>query len=303
MHSSDTQIIENVRSLSGVSDSEGPDDAHILAGVRGFADAFNFWYERVIGEAVPKYKNVIIARINPFIRRFEFVGLDAEECAHRLVGDYARRNFVTAGGWALERMAIDASPDAQKSTAEGMDAQRYVPATSDYHLYVLKSGLVTRNSDIIKGIKINGRRAERLLKQGGVANTVHLNYAILSGKVTSSFEDGVRRPSSGEFWGEMFELPQGKAIELALSIAAEAGKLVTRGDSPHISALEKLVFTYIESENEPGVMDWEFLAKRNMQDRGDWKAEDARRDAKARRALAASGYQPVPPRGSEDLAS
>ncbi|MFJ4581404.1 PmeII family type II restriction endonuclease [Streptomyces echinatus] len=283
----------DVRSLSGVSDASGPDDEHILAGVKGFVDAFDFWYGRVIGEAVPKYRNVIIARVNPFIRRVEFVGLDARECAHQLVGDYARRNFVTAGGWALERMAIEASPDAQKSTAEGIDAQRHDPSTSDYHLYVLKSGLVTRNSDIIKGIKLNGRRAEKLLKQGGVGNQVHLNYAILSGKVNSSFEDGVRRPSSGEFWGEMFGLPQEDAIELALAIAAEAGKLVARGDSPHIAALESLVTAYIESEERPGEMDWEFLAKRNMQKKDEWKNEDAERHKKAWANLLASGYKPL----------
>ncbi|MFD3341194.1 PmeII family type II restriction endonuclease [Streptomyces anthocyanicus] len=293
MHSSDSAIVAAVRSLSGVSAAAGPDDEHILAGVKGFVDAFDFWYGRVIGEAVPKYRNVIIARVNPFIRRVELVGLDARDCARQLVGDYARRNFVTAGGWALERMAIEASPDAQKSTAEGIDAQRHDPATSDYHLYVLKSGLVTRNSDIIKGIKLNGRRAEKLLKQGGVGNKVHLNYAILSGKVNSSFEDGVHRPSSGEFWGEMFGLPQEEAIELALAIAAEAGKLVTRGDSPHIAALESLVASYMECPVEAGAMDWEFLAKRNMQKKDEWKSEDAVRHKKAWATLLTSGYAPL----------
>jgi len=291
MHSSDEEIVRNVRELSGVDGGEGPDDAHVLAGVKGFAEAFNYWYIRVIGEAVPQYRKLVIGRINPFIRRVEFEGLGAKQCAQRLVEDYARRNFVTAGGWALEEMAISTSPDAQKSTAEGIDAQRFDPQSSDYHLYVLKSGLVTRNSDIIKGIKRNGRQAEKLLKQGRSTGNVHLNYAILSGKTQSSFEDGVRRPSSAEFWGEMFNLPQEEALELALAIAAEAGRLVSKDASVHISAMELLISSYIEAEEGEDEMDWEFIARRNMQTKDAWKAEDARRHRKAVAALEKTGYQ------------
>jgi len=300
MSSSDEEIVASVRQLSGVTSDVGPDDAHILAGVRGFAAAFNFWYIRVMRGAVPKYRNVVVARINPFIRRVEFDGLSAAECSQRLVEDYNRRNFVTAGGWALEELAISASPEAQKSTAEGVDAQRFDPASSEYHLYVLKSGLVTRNSDIIKQIKRSGRQAEKLLKQGRSTGNVHLNYAILAGKTSSSFEDGVRRPSSAEFWGEMFNLQQEDALELALAIAAEAGRLVSRDASKHVQAMECLVTKYVESESSDGEMDWEYVARRNMQSRESWRAEDTRRHQRAMNALMATGYVLGAPDSDDD---
>ena len=62
------EIVENVRRLSGVSADNGPDDAHIFAGVKGFVSAFDYWYIRVMREAVPQYRNLIIMRINPLIR-------------------------------------------------------------------------------------------------------------------------------------------------------------------------------------------------------------------------------------------
>lgn len=187
----DAELVAEARRLAGVGTTSGPDDAHILAGIRGFVDAFDYWYIRVLRAAVPEYRKLILARINPFIRRVELSGLSADEAALRLVEDYARRNFVTAGGWALEELAIASSQTLQKSAAEGMDAQRLDPSTGEYHLYVLKSGLVTRNSDIVKAIKTHGRQAEKLLRQGRGTTNVHLNYAILAGKTASTFEDGV----------------------------------------------------------------------------------------------------------------
>jgi hypothetical protein len=163
--SKDAELVNNVRRLSGITDGRGPDDEHILAGVRGFVEAFDYWYIRVIREAVLQYRKLIIARINPFIRRVELEGLGAAEAACRLVEDYTRRNFVTAGGWALEELAIASSETMQKSAAAGVDAQRLDPTTSEYHLYLLKSGPVTRNSDIVNAIKTHGRQAEKLLRQ------------------------------------------------------------------------------------------------------------------------------------------
>ena len=53
---------------------------------------------------------------------------------------------------------VRVSPDGQKSSAEGIDIQRLDSGTGEYHLYVLKSGLVTRNSAIMKALKRNARQ-------------------------------------------------------------------------------------------------------------------------------------------------
>lgn len=288
MNEEDQALVDSVRLLAGPLSGGGPDDVHILAGVRGFAEAFNYWYIRVVRQAAPQYRQLIIGRINPFIRRVELDGLDATQAANRLVEDYVRRNFVTAGGWALEELAIAASETMQKSAAEGIDAQRMDPGTSAYHLYILKSGLVTRNSDIVRSIKSHGRQAEKLLRQGRGTGGVNLNYAILAGKTASSFEDGVRRPSSAEFWSESLGLPEAEALELALAMAAEAGRLVTRDASSHIEALETLVRTYIAQPD--GSVDWDFIAKRNMQTPANWRAEDRGRHEAAEASLVATGY-------------
>lgn len=286
------EIVENVRRLSGVSADNGPDDAHIFAGVKGFVSAFDYWYIRVMREAVPQYRKLIIMRINPLIRRFEFEGLTAIETAQRLVEDYSRRNFVTAGGWALEELAVGASEDSQKSPAEGIDVQRYDVETGDYHLYVLKSGLVTRNSDIVKALKRNARQAEKLLRQGKGTGAIHANWAVLAGKTSSTFEDGVFRPSSAEFWSAMLGLPEEDAIELTLAMAAEAGRLVRRDASKHIEALVLLVADYIDDREAPGQVDWDFIATRTMRDKSTWNAEDQARHKKAMALLKAHGYEP-----------
>lgn len=283
-------IAANVRRLAGLAPDEGPNNLKLAAGVKGFVGQFDFWYLRVMSQAVPQYRNLLIKRINPFIRRIEYDGLSASETAARLVEDYNNRNFVTAGGWALEKLAIEASPDAQKSPAAGIDFQRIDPNTGDYHLYVLKSGLVTRNSDIISALKRNGRQAERLLKQGNAQISVHANYAIGAGKTTSSFEDGVRRPSSGEFWSEMFRLPQEKAIDLAFALAAEAGRLVRVDARAHVAALKVLVGHYLGNRDRPDEMDWTFIGKRNMREPALWRIEDRQRHQAALAALEETGY-------------
>jgi hypothetical protein len=283
------QIVRGVRDLSGIPNTRGPSDARILAGVRGFVEAFDYWYIRVMREAVPQYRTLIIMRINPFIRRIEFEGCSAEAAADRLVEDYNSRNFVTAGGWALEEMAVAASPVAQKGSATGIDIQRFDQDTGAYHLYVLKSGLVTRNSDILKSLKQNARKAEKILLQGRSTVHVEANYAIAAGKTGSSFEDGIRRPSSAEFWGEMMALEPHEAVALAFAIAAEAGRLVRRDASRHIKALKLLVREYISAEDRSSV-DWQFLMDRNMQAKAGWDADDKRRHRSALQVLAASGY-------------
>lgn len=300
------EVVENVRRLSGVAAGRGPDDAHLFGAMQGFMEVFDYWYVRVMRETVADYRDNIVKRINPFIRRIEFEGLGTDEVTARLVEDYNARNFVTAGGWALEELAVNVSMESQKSPAEGIDLQRHDPATGDYHLYVLKSGLVTRNSDIIKSLKANARQAERLLRQGRSTGSVHLNYAILAGKTTSSFADGVRRPASAEFWSEMLRLPEDEAIEVVLAIAAEAGRLVRPDVSQNLAALRLVVGNYIAERTDPTIVDWEFIAKRNLRARNTWAAEDRERHRRALAALEASGYEVVrkvarsrssPPRG------
>lgn len=290
----DLEIAREVRRLAGLPDSTVPDDSSLVRGVLGFVDAFDYWYIRVMRAAVLDYRNLIIKRINPFIRRVEFDGLSSTEAAQRLVDDYAQRNFVTAGGWALEELAIASSPTLQKSTAEGIDAQRQDPTTSDYHLYVLKSGLVTRNSDIINALKSHGRSAERLLRQGRGTTNVHLNYVILQGKTASSFADGVNRPASAEFWAEALGVPQDEAIEFALAMAAEAGRRVTSDASTHKQAMVVLVDQYIRRDADSLEMDWDFIAKRNLKEKSTWDAEDRARHKRALAALKSDGYQPAP---------
>jgi len=283
-------IVQSVRTLADLPEGVGPDDIHIAAGVRGFASAFIYWYSRVISEAVPKYRTLIIKRINPFIRRIQLDGLNVEESARRLVEDYDSRNFVTAGGWALERLASDASPEAQKSAAEGIDLQRVDPVTGDQYLYVMKSGLVTRNSDIVKALKRNSRQAEKLLRQDKSTGRVHANWAVVAGKTQSSFEDGVRRPSSAEFWGEILGVDEPDGVVLALAMTAVAGQLLRNDVEEHLRALRFVVRDYIADRNDDTVVDWEFIAKRNMQTPQNWQAEDRRRHKRAMEHLSDTGY-------------
>jgi hypothetical protein len=288
--SDDALVVASVRRLSGIT--EGPDDAHVLAAVRGFVDRFDFWYVRVMRAAVAQYRNLIIKRINPFIRRIECDGFTPEQTADKLVEDYNARNFVTAGGWAIEALAVRVSPFGQKSGAEGIDVQRVDLTTGDYHLYVLKSGLVTRNSDIMSALKRNARQAEKILRQSGKDTRVHAHYAIAAGKTESSFEDGINRPSSAELWSHMTGLPEVAAVDLALAIAAEAGRLVRRDVLSHLAAMKMLVRDYIATRGDIGVVDWEFIARRNMASSTTWITEDKSRHKRACDLLSATGYKP-----------
>lgn len=290
--------VETVRRLSGVSSEKGPDDARLFEAVEAFVEAFDYWYIRVMREAVPEYRKLIVMRINPFVRRIECDGMTTTETARRLVEDYNSRNFVTAGGWAIEALASSGRPDVHKSGIAGVDIDRYDAGTGEYHLYVLKSGLVTRNSDIVNALKRNARAAEKQLRQSRQTKGVRANYAIAAGKTSSTFEDGVWRPSSGEFWGEMLDLPEGDAVELALAIAAVAGGLVRRDADEHIEALKLAVSDYIATRSDAAVVDWEFIARRNMQKTDTWRTQDKARHERAMSSLAASGYviQPKTPR-------
>lgn len=281
------QIVANVKVLApSVDFRNGPDDSHIFKGVQGFVLAFNFRYSRVISATVPKYRNNIVARINPLIRKFQLEGMTSSQVAHQLVEDWAARNFVTAGGFAIEELAIGVSVDAQKSATEGIDIQRFDPDTGIYHLYVLKSGIVTRNSDILAALKRNARQAERVLRAGHTVLGVTSNYAIAAGKTSeTTFEDGVRRPSSDVFWSEMTGLQPEAAVELVLAMAAEAGRLVRSDAAVPLESMKLLVREYIRSDADPDEVDWAWIAKRTMQPRSAWRAEDRRRHAAALKAL------------------
>lgn len=285
------RVAANVRRLASLRDRKGPDNSHIVKAVLGFVNAFEFWYLRVIQRAVPKFIDVIIKRVNPFVRRAEFQGLTCEQVANRLVEDWNARNFVTAGGWALEAMATHIGPRARKSSAEGIDLERYDPSTGEYHLYVLKSGLVTRNSDILKALKRNARQAEKILMQAH--DRVHFvaNYAVLAGKTSTTFEDGIRRPSSAQLWGELTGLPTEKAVALALAVAAEAGRLVRRDAARHLDAMKALVADYVRDRSRPNKVDWEFLARRTMHATSAWQRDDRARRKRAREVLEAKGYK------------
>ncbi|HVU73085.1 MAG TPA: PmeII family type II restriction endonuclease [Mycobacteriales bacterium] len=291
------ELAATVRRLAGIEEGNGPDDDHIVAGVLGFVERFDFWYARVMANAVHEYRKLIVARINPFIRSAELGHLGVADAARQLVGDYARRNFVTAGGWAMEELAIEASPRLHKSATRGIDAEWFDNDNNAHHLYVLKSGTVTRNSDILASLKRHGRQAEQLLRQGRNKPAIHVTYGILAGKRSSSFADGVERPASAALWAEILGMDEEPAIELATAMANAAGRLMTTGSAVrHISALETLVAAYIENPKEPEAVDWEFIARHNLRAKPTWAKEAAVRQERALAALAATGYEPEEPK-------
>ena len=283
-----------IRAAAGLADGEGPGEAEILAAFEGFAGQLEYWFERVVREAVPQYRKLVVGRINPFVRGVEYAGDPVDEVARNLVRDYVNRNFVTAGGWAIEKMAIALGSQNAKAAAEGIDLMRVDPADGSHHLYVIKSGTVTRNSDILKALKRNAEQARKLLMQGGSKVPVYANYAVAAGATSSTYHDNVHRPSSARFWSEITGLPEPNAILLAYEVSKVGGLRVERRTEPHVEALVVLVRAYLEDPDAPGMADWEFVFARSMREKVVWKDEDARRHAAARRALDATGYMQAP---------
>ena len=280
--------LQQVRIEAGLAPDEGPTDAKIQAAIDAFAEQLNYWFTRVIEEAVPKYRKIIVGRINAFIRPIEFNGVVAKGVAERLVSDYVNRNFVTAGGWAIEKMAISIGKDNTKAIARGIDLHR-VDAQGNHHLYVIKSGTVTRNSDILKQLKLHARDAERLVKQGGAKVGVFANYAVATGATSSTFEDGIYRPSSGMFWSEVTELSEPKALALVAAVAKAGGLRITRNTDVHIGALVTLVESYIKVASGDEV-DWPFIYRMTMSEKSLWKAEDKQRHEQALKILEGTDY-------------
>ena len=284
----DTQV----REAAGLEAGEGPSDATIKDAVVGFAGPFAFWFTRVIAEAVSDYRKLIVRRVNVLVRPIEFEGLTVSDVAARLVSDYVNRNFVTAGGWAIEGMAIAiaGATGGRKSSSRGIDLESTDPA-GNRHLYVIKSGTVTRNSDILSKLKQHARDAEKLIRQGGAKIGVFAHYAVATGATSATYEDGIYRPSSGQFWSEITGLPEPKALALISEIAKAAGRQVTRDTDPHIGALVTLVQAYISDPAAPDQVDWPFVFKLTMTKKETWAAEDKVRHGCAITALKAAGYE------------
>lgn len=212
-------LVAQIRASCAVQPDEGPTDEDISNALDGFAGQFDYWFDRVIANAVKQYRKLIIARINPFVRGIEYQGFDAHRVASSLVRDYTNRNFVTAGGWAIERMAIALGSKNAKAAAAGIDLHKIDPKTGSQHLYVIKSGTVTRNSDILSALKRHAESARKLLVQGWSKVMVFANYAVAAGATSSTYHDNIYRPSSAQFWSEMTELDEDKAMRLAYSIS------------------------------------------------------------------------------------
>ncbi len=290
---SDGEIAGRVRSLSGVGGDSGPDDERVVRTVKAVAETFEYWYSRVMKNAVNQYRKLIIARINPYVRRMQLGDESPNAVAEALLTDYDSRNFVTAGGWLLEAMAISIGTNTRKSLAEGVDLER--EDGINLHLCILKSGTVTRNSDILKALKQNVRRAEMLHKQGKTGQGAIIgDYVQMTGCTSPTHtEDGIRRPSSAQFWSELTGLDPEGAIDLTLAIVAVAGQVASPDASEHAEAMTRLVAEYIRDPENPDQVDWEFLASRNMRERSvdwDWAAEDNDRDQRARTVVEATGY-------------
>ena len=259
----------------------------------GFAGQFDYWFDRVIANAVKQYRKLIIARINPFVRGIEYQDFPATRVARELVRDYTNRNFVTAGGWAIEKMAIALGSKNAKAAATGIDLHKIDPKTGAQHLYVIKSGTVTRNSDILSALKRHAEAARKLLVQGGSRVSVFANYAVAAGATTSNYHDNIYRPSSAAFWADVTELSEDKAMRLAYAISRAAANMIRREAQPHINAMEALVRAYIVRPGTSDDVDWDFIFERTMKEKTTWQSEDSSRHKAAWGGLIASGYIPV----------
>jgi len=139
-------------------------------------------------------------------------------------------------------------------------------------------------------LKQHARDAEKLIRQGRAKVAVFANYVVATGATVSTFEGGINRPSSGEFWSEVTGLPEPKALALVSEIAKAAGRQVTRNTDVHIGALVTLVQAYIADPDIPEKVDWPFIFKVTMTKKEAWEIEDKSRHKRALVAVASSGY-------------
>ena len=73
-------------------------------------------------------------------------------------------------------------------------------------------------------------------------------------------------------------------------MSAVAGQLLRNDLEEHLDALRLVVGDYIAERDNDAVVDWEFIARRNMQTPQNWQTEDRTRHKRAMDRLAASGY-------------
>lgn len=278
---------EAIRTKAGLGPGEGPDAAQIKAAVELYVGQYDAWYGKQWQQILKLYHSRIIRRINPFVRRAQHGDCSARELAEAVVADWDSRNFVTAGGQALEALAIAIGPHCQKAIAEGVDIQRADPADpATFHLYTVKSGAVTRNTDIVSKMKTNLRKAAMLAKQNPAIKNVRLNYATCVGTVNSTDADGILRPSSARFWAEVTDLPEDKAVRLLTVITSEAARWI-QWPVANREALMAKVAVYIDELPSTGRPDWEYLVRCVTQPTKAYSAAHKKRHALAESAAAA----------------
>lgn len=74
-------------------------------------------------------------------------------------------------------------------------------------------------------------------------------------------------------------------------MAQEAGALLRQfADHNALRAMETAVAAYVATEDDPTVVDWEFLAQRNMIESADVDTEAKGRHQRAQKAVADAGY-------------
>lgn len=272
-----------IRATVGLARATGPSARKIQRALQTYVEQFDFWYTAQWTTILGNYVERVVRRINPYVRRAQHGDCTPEELATALVADWDSRNFVTAGGQALEAMAIDLGKDCEKAGAEGVDIERRPPRDpATVHLYVVKSGAVTRNTDIVGKMKQNLRAAARRLQQNPGVRNVVLNYATCVGTTNSTNADGVLRPSSARFWSEIMDVPEDKAMALVWAVTNAAAAVITR---PEVNrrALVTQVAAYIANPRSPTRIDWEFLVKTVSKPPRSYRAEHGQRDTEARR--------------------
>lgn len=271
------EAAEALRLQAGLVAGEGPPPENVKAALDVYVRQFDWWYGKQWHTILSNYVTRIVRRVNPFVRRAQHGDCSSRALAEAVVGDWDSRNFVTAGGQALEALAIAIGKNCQKAIAEGIDVQRIEPADpSKLHLYTVKSGAVTRNTDIVSKMKINLRKAERLARQSPGIGTVRLNYATCVGTLATTLADGVYRPSSAQFWSEVMELPEDKAVRLLWAVTESAAQWILWPERNR-RALIEAVAAYVGAAEAPERVDWEFLVRVVTQPPAAYKAEHVRR--------------------------
>jgi hypothetical protein len=273
-----------IRKAVGLGVGEGPSPERIQRAVQAYVEEFDRWYVDQWDRILKLYVKRVVRRANPYVRRAQHGDCTPAVLAAELVSDWDSRNFVTAGGWAMEAMAIELGQHCRKAAAEGVDIELCDPAEpSSVSLYVIKSGSVTRNTDIVGKMKDNLRAAEARLRQNKKVKHVTLNYATCVGTLATTFADGVRRPSSAAFWAEITGTEEERAMALVWAVASKAAESIVRPTRLR-DALIAQVATYVAREDAPGRVDWEFLVRIVSEPPRTYVEEHKARDASARAA-------------------